>query len=361
VEASIAEMGWPTEPPSDASLCTLGAGDLPSVCRCHPCPEGFTSIGGYPEVAACFPTSNTSSADTITQTVEVLFSLKRVDLRRLLDIDPSLYHAKAEPLLETANKVAAAWAEEFSQLSLSDVLGATGQLPAVRLLEPVSAYRPMQTTFVRAKFGFNGSRATEMALRHILRRTVRDSDAFDPEAGCGDIKKQLGVDLCERIFATTPRYHLESFKVLASREDDDHATLLLGRRQLLDYMTEAPTAAPDANQRNKANFNGYFKEKYDKFRSVFKSIKEIFEGAHSIHSMFWAVPASIDKIRTVEGALARARAALAKSPSLNIMGKAVQNLESGNRTCYVRVCYECLLRQQEGGVLVLVLPVNLSR
>lgn len=190
-----------------------------SPCECRVCPDGWTSLGGFPDTAACYPSiAQEEDDDSQRSSFELVFSLKSVPIRKLLEIDENLYHAQREPILSVGNDIALVWAEELSAMALwamgsPDAKG-VDHYP-VRLVKPVYAMNALQHDLLVAEFSFKGAQAAELALIELLDSAISSLLLDDEErefdaAACSRFLDATKVDFCGLLRSINPRYHLKS-------------------------------------------------------------------------------------------------------------------------------------------------------
>jgi len=168
----------------------------PPACVCRLCPEGFTSDGGNPAQAACFP--NTGGL----QAFGLLFGINEEEAapatgggrrRALMPVD----------VLDAASALASSWADVLSRVPES-LLGA---------LEPIAdftldgAVRPLDTPSLTdralylfaARYTFVASAASRDAVVEAI-----NGVAQDPAFTCASWVAYTGVDMCALVQQVLP-------------------------------------------------------------------------------------------------------------------------------------------------------------
>ena len=168
----------------------------PPTCMCRLCPEGYTSDGGNPAQAACFPATGT------LQAMDVLFGFEKEEEeapaaggRRLANV-PS-------DVLDAANALATAWAQALSHVPES-LLGALEPIADFTLDGPVSVVESLsvadqQPYLFSARYVFHASEASRDAVVQAINGVVQD-----PAFNCASWVAYTGIDMCALVQQALP-------------------------------------------------------------------------------------------------------------------------------------------------------------
>jgi len=170
----------------------------PPACTCRLCPGGFTSDGGDPAEAACFPTTGPGSL----QAFGVSFGFQGEEetapaaggrRRELVPLD----------LLNAANALASSWADALSHVP-ERLLGALEPIADFTLDGPVSAIETAtinsnEPYLFSARYIFHASEASRDAVVEAINGVVQD-----PAFNCASWVAYTGADMCALVQAALP-------------------------------------------------------------------------------------------------------------------------------------------------------------
>lgn len=212
-------------------------------CQCRPCPDGMTSLGGFPHLAACFPLQRQQQLS-----FGLAFSLELKEL---------FYHQKKENGLDLntlATAVGYSIADTLSTMPLSKAIGTTEPMLSMKMV----MIKPQGHGQFVAKFDFQGGTVAISTLLDLI-SSVLLSDV--PSQQCHLVSKAIGIDLCKAVSRVTSIYQLTElygemdYDVLVNKEE---GTLFKRKtRKLYPIPTPAPFAkAPQVRNLVEAKESG---------------------------------------------------------------------------------------------------------
>lgn len=172
---------------------------------CQMCPEGWTSIGGFPKTAICYINETSSSSRTkYGKSFGVAFSVRK---------NPS----SASPMhIHTyATAVGYALENHLSSIPITSI----GALIPVSSLRVLSVDPLDQPGYYTANFYFHGSHSTRSALMHMIDRNSNCTWS-SPSNNTGHDGGEQMMDICMVAFGVHPEaYMLEE---IHSHHEFDH-------------------------------------------------------------------------------------------------------------------------------------------